>query len=112
MKLHQMMTILWGEQFLKNFFEWIEDVLIGTVTKAWLYHFLHDGDGKFVFHRDRFKSDYRRAILTLGNSSEGKVMRFLNKDTKTTVALRIPHGTIIFLPRVVAGADKDLGGMY
>jgi hypothetical protein len=60
-----MSTMLCVPMFQK-FFEWIAISFVGTITKVWAYHFIEEGSGKFVFHRDKFKSAFR-IIFTLGD---------------------------------------------
>jgi hypothetical protein len=109
--LYRIMAIMIGISIFSTFFDWIEMAFDGIITKVWAFHFLQDGGGKFVFHRDRFKSKLR-LILTIGDSRKGKLMRFINKQTGKSVALKIPHGTVIAMSRVVAGADRERGWMY
>lgn len=105
------MKIMLNIPIFSKFFGSIEKIFNGIITKTWAFYFIEGGGGKFVFHRDQFNSKFR-LILTLGDSKRGKLMRFVNRKTGQTVALKIPSGTVIGMSRVVAGADRERGGMY
>ena len=109
--LFRTMSIFLSVSIFKKFFDWIEEAFNCMIVNVWAFHFIETGGGKFAFHRDKFKSKWR-LIFTLGDSKKGKLMRFVNRQTGDTVALKIPSGTVIGMSRVVSGADKERGGMY
>jgi hypothetical protein len=109
--LHRVMDIMLDVPIFVDFFAWLRKTFGATITNLWAYHFIKEGSGSFAFHRDRYKSTYR-LIFTFGNSSKGKRMRFINRVTGKTVALKIAHGTVVGMSRIVSGADRERGGMY
>ena len=57
----------------------------------------------FDLHCDEFPAGFdERTVLTIG--SDDKIMKFRNEDG-LEVVIKIPHGTVVTLNRVVAGVD-------